>query len=113
MTQPASGQQIADTLLEEIRQVAGELRPGSADSLNVSLDSSLDKDLGLDSLARMELLVRIERCFDLALPESLFADANTPRELLRAILDADKPRQGSATAAEREVIDTSAVESAP
>ncbi|MCK4587591.1 MAG: AMP-binding protein, partial [Gammaproteobacteria bacterium] len=51
----------------------------------INLDSSLEKDLGLDSLARVELLARIERHFGVVLPERMFAEAETPRDLLREL----------------------------
>src|SRR5450759_2883805 len=51
----------------------------------VRLDSSIERDLGIDSLARVELMMRIERAFDVRLPEHLLAAAETPRDLLRAV----------------------------
>ncbi|HUJ87351.1 MAG TPA: AMP-binding protein [Burkholderiales bacterium] len=66
-----------------------ELRGGPAP--RVSLDDRLEQELGIDSLARVELVLRIERAFDVRLPEVLAAEASTPRELLRA-LAAASPR---------------------
>ena len=51
----------------------------------VTLDSRLEQDLGLDSLSRMELLLRIERAFGVALPEQTLVSAETPRDLLSFI----------------------------
>lgn len=70
--------------LQVIQQLAEELHPGVSSSL-VGLDSSLDRDLGLDSLARMELLTRLEKQFVIRLPEQVLAAAETPRDLLRHI----------------------------
>jgi 1-acyl-sn-glycerol-3-phosphate acyltransferase len=56
--------------------------------MSVTLDSSLEQDLALDSLGRMELLGRLERTFDIRLPEQLLATAETLRDLLRAVPDA-------------------------
>jgi len=69
-------------LLQVIRQLAEELHP-EAPQASVMLDSSLDRDLGLDSLARMELLTRLENTFSIRLPEQVLATAETPRDLLR------------------------------
>lgn len=69
-------------VLQVIQQLAAELHPESASSA-VRLDSSLDRDLGLDSLARMELLIRLEKRFAIRLPEQVLATAETPRDLLR------------------------------
>ncbi|MFQ5766162.1 MAG: phosphopantetheine-binding protein, partial [Rhodospirillales bacterium] len=79
--------ETAARLLAQVRAVATELRPHLADA-PVTLDSLLDKDLGFDSLGRVEVLVRLERVFGVSLPETVFADAETPRDLLRAILGA-------------------------
>jgi 1-acyl-sn-glycerol-3-phosphate acyltransferase len=66
-----------------------ELRARRA--LSVTLDSSLERDLGLDSLARVELLARLEARLHVALPESVLAAAETPRDLLSALAGAQEP----------------------
>jgi acyl carrier protein len=67
-------------LLDIVGGLVGELRAQNAPVVN--LDSRLERDLGLDSLTRTELLMRIERGFDIALPEQALASAETPRDLL-------------------------------
>ncbi len=52
----------------------------------LSVTSNLDRDLGLGSLERVELLTRLEHAFDLRLPDTLAAEANSPEELIQAIL---------------------------
>lgn len=74
-------------LLQVVRSLLEEIQAGAAPQI-INLDSSLEKDLGLDSLARVELLARIERHFGLALPERVFAEAETPRDLLRELTKA-------------------------
>ncbi|HUQ74631.1 MAG TPA: AMP-binding protein [Burkholderiales bacterium] len=71
-------------LLAVVAAVAREARP-SVDAY-VALDSSLERDLGLDSLARVELVLRIEREFAASLPEQALASSETPRDLLRFVL---------------------------
>ena len=56
----------ADALLRLIDEVVRELQPGT--TRRASLDSTLDRELGLDSLSRVELLARLERRFALRLP---------------------------------------------
>ncbi len=51
----------------------------------ITPDSRFDSDLGFDSLTRAELLLRLERSFDIELPDSLIAEANTPRDLMHAL----------------------------
>jgi 1-acyl-sn-glycerol-3-phosphate acyltransferase len=78
-------QDAAARLFALVEETVAELHPGQP-LAETSLDSSLDKELGLDSLSRVELLNRVERRFGVTLPERLIAEAETPRDLLRAIL---------------------------
>ncbi|MDH3560629.1 MAG: phosphopantetheine-binding protein, partial [Gammaproteobacteria bacterium] len=50
-------------LLDIVQQLAVELHPGRTPAAQVKLDSTLDRDLGFDSLSRVEMLLRIERAF--------------------------------------------------
>jgi len=79
----------AALLLKTIHELAVELHPRRPLRRPVTLDSALGRDLGLDSLARVELLARIEKHFKVTIPERIFADAETPRDLLRAVLGAN------------------------
>ena len=72
-----------ERLLSIVRELARELRPGANDMKRLTLDHALERDFGLDSLARVELLVRIERELGIKLAEAAFAEAETPRDLLR------------------------------
>jgi len=85
---PTGGDNVAARLLTVLHDLAVELRPDRAAHLRIGLDSRLDHDLGLDSLARAELLLRLERTFAVALPQSLLAEADTARDLLDAVLAA-------------------------
>jgi len=75
----------ADAFLAEVRKLALELHPGRLNALHVGMDSALDGDLGLDSLARAELLLRLERGFGASLPEQVLAAAETPRDIWTAL----------------------------
>jgi acyl carrier protein len=72
--------EVLDSLLREIQP--------SAAPQPLSLDSSLERDLGLDSLARVELLARIERRFGLTLSEQAYNKVETPRDLVHEIAKA-------------------------
>ncbi|GKT09568.1 AMP-binding protein [Desulforhabdus sp. TSK] len=87
-------EETLEALIRILQDLVGELHPGRAVSPRVSIDSTLDRDLGLDSLARMELLARMERQFGVALTERAFADAETPRDLLRMVMSAEASRAG-------------------
>ena len=78
----------SEVLLDVVRRLALELHPQRKRTIQVTLDSALDRDLGFDSLSRVELLRRIERTFAVSLPEQVLASAETPRDLLRVVLSA-------------------------
>jgi len=95
--QRAAGTAICpERVLEIVAEVAREARPGFASQ--VSLDSSLERELGLDSLARVELVLRLERELGASLPEQALATSETPRDLLRFLASG-----AAARAIEREV----------
>ncbi|MBI4208039.1 MAG: acyl carrier protein, partial [Betaproteobacteria bacterium] len=81
----------ADALLDIVRQLGAELHPARG-AANLTLDSTLDRDMGLDSLGRVELALRVERRFGVSLPEGTLVNAETPRDLLKAILGARAPQ---------------------
>src|SRR5688572_26418176 len=87
--EPASSDAVAsaERLLAVVRRLVAEVRPGGA-APTVRLDSALERELGLDSLARAELLLRIEAELGVALSERVLAEAETPRDLVRALLRA-------------------------
>jgi 1-acyl-sn-glycerol-3-phosphate acyltransferase len=78
----------ANALLDIVRELTDEIHRQRHDLAVVRLDSTLDHDLGLDSLARVELFSRIENRLGVTLPERILAEAETPRDLLRAVLGA-------------------------
>ena len=89
----------AEAVLSHVRELALELHPRRKHSLRITLDSALDRDLGFDSLSRVELLLRLERAFGISLPEQVLASAETPRDLWRALLSAGAAgRQGPSSA---------------
>ena len=77
--------EFSDDLLRLIESLLDEIRPNDTSVSNIHLDSTLSRDMGLDSLSRVELLARIERHFAVTLPESVFLEAETPRDLIREI----------------------------
>ena len=82
-------------LLEIVRSLVVELGHGGRGE--VSLDSALDRDLGLDSLSRVELLARVSDAFQVDLPSELLETAQTPRDLLTALSSAAKGGAGVTT----------------
>lgn len=82
---PDSSVESSAQLLALVRDLVTQLHPGAGLAGRVCLASSLDRDLGFDSLARVELVLRIERAFGLRLPDGLLAEAQTVQDLLTAI----------------------------
>ena len=74
---PAEVLALAETVVRELHPQRREVR--------VTLDASLERDLGLDSLGRVELVQRLERTFGVKLPEEILGTAETPRDLLQAL----------------------------
>jgi fatty-acyl-CoA synthase len=76
--------EVRQRVLEVIGGLLEELGSrGALPMLNAG--SQLDRDLGLGSLERVELMARLETALGVALPDSVVAEANTPGDLARAI----------------------------
>lgn len=77
ITEPDTGR-----LLEIVGNLAREMH---ASRPFPTLDMSLERDLGLDSLARVELSLRMERAFGVRLSEEALGRAETVRDLWNAL----------------------------
>src|SRR5438477_2924329 len=76
---------VRERVLEVIRTLLSEL--GSQGALPMlSLSSQLDRELGLGSLERVELLTRLESAFGVRLLDRVASEADTPEDLAHAIL---------------------------
>ncbi len=84
----SAGDETDRRLLGIVQDLALELRPHLRRTLTVELDSDLDRDVGLDSLGRSELLLRLDQAFNVRLPDSLIAEAQTVRDLYEAVMAA-------------------------
>ncbi len=73
-----------ETVLDTVRALATELHPQRTPP-RLTLDSTLDRDAGLDSLARVELLARLERVSGRRLPEQQLLMAETVHDLWRLL----------------------------
>ena len=86
MTQSASvgkeASEAATRLLKVVSDFVLEVHPERREHLQLMAKSRLDRDLGLDSLGRAELLSRLEREFRVSLPESLLSESETVADLL-------------------------------
>ncbi|MDJ0972407.1 MAG: AMP-binding protein [Kiloniellales bacterium] len=82
---PERADQKPERLLAVVRSLVLDLHPRKQTGLSLDLDSRLDRDLGIDSLGRSELLLRVEGAFQVRLPETLLAEAETVGDLLAAL----------------------------
>ena len=98
MNQPVVARPAEPLLLDIVKDAVRDLRT-EAPALRLTLDSSLDRDLGFDSLARVELSLRIERAFGIDLPEHALQKAETVRDLLNAVECAPKAATTAAVTA--------------
>jgi fatty-acyl-CoA synthase len=77
-----------ERVLEIVRELVAELGHESA-LRSANAASHLDRDLGLGSLERVELLVRLEKSFGTRLDQEVLASANTVQDLIVALIAAN------------------------
>lgn len=80
---PGLEQRVVEVVTELVRELRG------AQSSPVSLRDSLERDLGISSLERVELLIRLERVFKIRLGDTAMTTAESPADLVTAILNRD------------------------
>lgn len=88
-------ERAARDLIAIVAKLAHELHPRRMEEGDVGLSSRLEQDLGIDSLARTELVLRLERKFHLRLPIQIVGQAETIGDLLAAVRSAPRVRGSS------------------
>jgi acyl carrier protein len=73
-------------VLRDVRALLDQLQLDRDNTL--TMQSDLSNDLGVDSLALVELADQFERTFDVSLPDEVFLLASTPQQWLDAIVTA-------------------------
>lgn len=86
----ASATDATDSLVEIARAAPRDLRQQDVEALQLTLDSTLDHDLGLDSLTRVELFARIEQELRVRLPDSQSDTAETLRDIAATLAGASR-----------------------
>lgn len=87
-----SEEAVNERVTRLVSALASEISPGRILSEPL-LDRSLEVDFGFDSLTRMELVHRIELEFGVAIPDRVIGNAETPRDLVRALSSAGEAIQ--------------------
>ena len=72
-------------LIAVVSELVRELHPQARRPVDVGRSSQLDRDLGIDSLGRTELILRLERVFRVRLPIQVLSQANTVGDILDAL----------------------------
>ena len=78
---------VRERVIEEIRALLQELGSAGAVAM-LSGSSHLERELGLGSLERVELMARLENAFGVRIADQDATQANTPDDLVAAVLNA-------------------------
>jgi 1-acyl-sn-glycerol-3-phosphate acyltransferase len=92
----AAQDQRARDLIAVVAELVRELHPQRIRFIGIELSSRIERDLGIDSLGRAELILRIERAFRVRLPAQTIGEAETIQDLLRALEQAGPARARAA-----------------
>ena len=79
-------------------RVVATLRPLLPAAQPIHGDSDIANDLGLDSLAMMELMLALEDRFDISIPLERIAKVSTVDDLVATVKAVLQPRQGRSVA---------------
>ena len=82
---PSANTEREHELFALVNELVRELHARSGTAATVTASSRLDRDLGIDSLGRTELILRIEHAFGVRLPPSTLDEADTVGDLLVAL----------------------------
>ena len=72
-------------LIAVVTDLVRELHPQRIRFIEVTPASRIERDLGIDSLGRTELILRIERAFRVRLPAQTIGESETVLDLVRAL----------------------------
>jgi acyl carrier protein len=71
--------------LEEL--IVGELRAVVDPNIQITMDTDISRDLGLDSLTIMNFMMKLEDAFDLSIPLERLPEIQTVADLVNTIRD--------------------------
>jgi 1-acyl-sn-glycerol-3-phosphate acyltransferase len=82
---PDRAHDYTQELIRIVSDLVHELHPQLRKPVAVSLKTDLDRDLGLDSLGRAELILRLDKAFKVRLPDHVLSEAKHVGDLLDAL----------------------------
>jgi acyl carrier protein len=81
----AEGEIRQRQLIAVVTDLVRELHPQRIRFIDITPASRIERDLGIDSLGRTELILRIERAFRVRLPAQTIGESETVLDLVRAL----------------------------
>lgn len=93
-------QKLREQLIAVVTELVRELHPQRVGFVDIVPSSRIERDLGIDSLGRTELILRIERAFRVRLPVRIVGEAETVRDLVQALERAGPAQQRTALEAQ-------------
>lgn len=75
-------QVMQDSVVRDIAEMLGRLRSGAAP---ITAETDIARDLSLDSLAVMDLMMELEERFDVSIPLNVIPDIQTVADLAAAV----------------------------
>ena len=88
------GQELRERdLITVVTALVRELHPQRFRFIDIRPSSRIERDLGIDSLGRTELILRIERAFRVRLPAQTIGEAETVHDLVQALEQAGPARE--------------------
>ncbi len=87
-------------LIAVVADFVRELHPQRFRFIEIAPSSRIERDLGIDSLGRTELILRIERAFRIGLPGQAIGEAETVHDLMLALEQAGPARGRIVTGAQ-------------
>ena len=88
-----------DNVIALVRDLVRDLHPQRSRFIEVEPSSRIERDLGIDSLARTELVLRIDRAFHVHLPARAIGEAETIEDLVHSLEQAGPALDHAALAA--------------
>jgi long-chain acyl-CoA synthetase len=85
---PVAAGAVERDLIAVVGELVRELHPQRAKFIDIAPSSRIERDLGIDSLGRTELILRIERAFRVRLPPQTIGEAETVDDLVQALQQA-------------------------
>jgi len=90
----AENEMRARQLIGVVSDLVRELHPQRVRFIDVTPFSRIERDLGIDSLGRTELILRIERAFRVRLPAQTIGESETVHDLVQALEQARPTQAG-------------------